>query len=150
MRHNNNRIALFSAFILMLLALPLRAENIQDFGDYVVHYNALTTDMIPPMVARENNITRSKNRAMLNIVVLEKVLGATGKPVQARVTGKSTTLTGKINTLDFREVRETNAVYYLAEFAVDHEQRLSFNITAIPEGGEEPLNVQFRQQFFTD
>lgn len=134
----------------LLLTTSARAENIQDFGDYVVHYNALTTDMIPPMVARENNITRSKNRAMLNVVVLEKVLGASGKPTAAEVSGRSISLTGKQNRIEFREVREPNAIYYIAEFAVSNEQRLTFDITVTPEGASEPLEVRFRKQFFTD
>lgn len=150
MRYNNNRISLFSALVLLLLALPLRAENVQDFGDYVVHYNALTTDMIPPMVARENDITRSKNRAMLNVVVLKKVLGASGQPIGASVNGKATDITGKYRSLEFREVREPNAIYYIAEFPVSHEQRLSFDINVVPEGEKETLNVKFRQQFFTN
>ena len=141
-------LALFS--LALLLTAPARAENIQDFGDYVVHYNALTTDMIPPMVARENDITRSKNRAMLNVVVLKKVLGASGKPTPAEVSGKSISLTGRQNELEFREVRETNAVYYIAQFAVSNEQRLTFDIMVTPEGENEPLEVRFRQQFFTD
>lgn len=134
----------------LLLTAPARAENIQDFGDYVVHYNALTTDMIPPMVARENDITRSKNRAMLNVVVLEKVLGASGKPTAAEVSGRSISLTGQQNRIEFREVREPNAIYYIAEFAVSNEQRLTFDITVTPEGESEPLEVRFRKQFFTD
>ncbi|MCG8325283.1 MAG: DUF4426 domain-containing protein, partial [Thiotrichales bacterium] len=41
-------------------------ENRKDFGEFVVHVNALTTDQLPAEVARQNKISRSKSKAMLN------------------------------------------------------------------------------------
>ena len=43
-----------------------------DIGDHVVHFSAQSTDQLPPEVARAYNIVRSKNRAMLNVSVLEE------------------------------------------------------------------------------
>jgi len=149
------RVRMLFAGLLALLGAsgalsPAWAENMQDFGEYVVHYNALTTDMLPPKVAHEYGIKRSRSRGMLNIVVLEKVLGATAKPVRAHVTGKAVTLTGVELPLEFREIREPNAVYYIAEFKVHNEERLRFDIAAQPEGEKESLRVVFHKQFFTE
>ena len=47
-------------------------ENYKDFGDYVVHFNALSTADLPAEVARGYGITRSKNRAMLNVSIIRK------------------------------------------------------------------------------
>ena len=52
--------------LLCLSALSGHAENSRDFGQYVVHFNALATDQLPARVAREYRITRSKNRGMIN------------------------------------------------------------------------------------
>ncbi len=73
----------------LLLPLASTAENSKDFGQYVVHFNALATDVLPPQVAREYRITRSQNRGMINITVLKKVLGSPGQPVHARVTASA-------------------------------------------------------------
>jgi len=141
---------LMSLLVSLAWMMPASAENMQDFGEYVVHYNALTTDMLPPKVAHEYGIKRSRSRAMLNIVVLKKVLGATAQPVSARIEGKAVSLTGVSVPLSFREIREPNAIYYIAEFKVHNEERLRFEITAQPEGEKEALKVVFSKQFFTE
>lgn len=148
MPHTNKLLKLLCLTCLILLAGTARAENSQDFGDYVVHFNALTTDLLPPKVATEYNIKRSGNRAMLNIVVLRKVLGATGQPVPANVTGSATTLTGQQRELSLREIREPNAIYYIGDFPVANEEILHFRLSVRPEGESETYQVQFRQQFF--
>ncbi|MBI5462014.1 MAG: DUF4426 domain-containing protein [Gammaproteobacteria bacterium] len=149
MRHTNKLLHLFGLACLCLIAASARAENSQDFGDYVVHFNALTTDLLQPKVATEYNIKRSGSHAMLNIVVLRKVLGATGQPVTATVTGMATTLNGQQRTLNLREIREPNAIYYIADFDVGNEEILTFKLDVRPEGEKTAYQVQFRQQFFT-
>ncbi len=133
----------------LLFSLPAQAENAQDFGDYVVHYNALTTDNLPPTVTREYGITRSKNRAMLNVAILRKVLGTTGEPVAAKVSATVSNLTGQQREIELREIGEGSAIYYIGEFGVNHEENLDFTVVAHPEGHDRPLRVQFQQRFFT-
>ncbi|WJW75774.1 DUF4426 domain-containing protein [Thiohalobacter sp. IOR34] len=149
MANKKNPLLFSLLFAVLFSSLAARAENVQDFGDYVVHFNALNTDMLPPKVAQEYAIKRSQNRGMLNIVVLKKVLGASGTPTPARVSGTSTSLTGRQRELEFREIREPNALYYIAEFPVSHEESLDFRIRVQPKGVAEPFLVHFRQQFFT-
>lgn len=149
MRHTNKLPHLFGLACLCLLAVSARAENSQDFGDYVVHFNALTTDLLQPKVASEYGIKRSGSHAMLNVVVLRKLLGTSGQPVTATVTGKATTLNGQQRTLSLREIREPNAIYYIADFDVGNEEILTFKLDVVPAGEKDALQVQFRQQFFT-
>lgn len=149
MKNSNKLLQLLCLTCVFLLALNARAESSQDFGDYVVHFNALTTDLLPPKVANEYNIRRSGNHAIVNVVVLRKVLGAVGQPVPATVTGTITGLTGQQRTLELREIREPNAIYYIADFGVGNEEMLRFQIDVRPEGEKESLQVQFRQQFFS-
>jgi len=149
MHKTNKFLQLLCLACLCLAALSARAENSQDFGDYVVHFNALTTDLLPPKVAAEYKIKRSGNHAMLNVVVLRKVLGTSGQPVTATVTGIASNLTGQQRTLELREIREPNAIYYIADFGVDHEDTLTFKLNVKPEGETDSFQVQFRQQFFS-
>ncbi|HEY9199612.1 MAG TPA: DUF4426 domain-containing protein [Gammaproteobacteria bacterium] len=149
MHKTNKFLQLLSLACLCLAAATVRAENSQDFGDYVVHFNALTTDLLSPKVASEYNIKRSGNHGMLNVVVLRKVLGATGQPVTATVSGTASNLTGQQRTLELREIREPNAIYYIADFGVDHEDTLTFKLNVRPEGEKDTFQVQFRQQFFS-
>jgi Domain of unknown function (DUF4426) len=128
---------------------PSSAEQAQDFGDYVVHYSAITTDTLLPEVARAYGITRSSNRALLTLTVLKKVMGTTGVPVAATVKGTATNLNGQLRTLEPRTVQEGNAVYHLAEFPISNEEVLDFVLQVTPNGVDRSLTVRFRQQFFT-
>jgi hypothetical protein len=142
---------LVPCFILLTLLSPLSvlAENSQDFGDYVIHYNALATDMLPPAVARDYHITRSQNRGMLNITILKKVLGSPGQPVHARVEASAKNLAGQDRNIKMREIREGNAIYYIGEFGVANEETLKFNVRARPQGERDFFDVEFSQDFYT-
>jgi hypothetical protein len=128
---------------------PAFAENSQDFGDYVVHFNALNTDHLPPSVTREYDIKRSKNRGMMNIAVLRKTLGTPGKPVAAEVSAMATNLTGQSRDIKLREIREGTAIYYIGDFPITHEEVLRFTVTVKPESESDTYQVKFKQQFFT-
>ncbi len=138
-------------FLLLTLVAPLSvlAENSQDFGDYVIHYNALATDMLPPAVARDYHITRSQNRGMLNITILKKVLGSPGQPVHARVEASAKNLAGQDRSIRMREIREGNAIYYIGEFGVANEETLKFSVRARPQGERDFYTVEFSQDFYT-
>ena len=136
--------------IAFLFPLTVAAENSKDFGEYVVHFNALATDMLPPMVARDYHITRSRNRGMVNITVLKKVLGSPGQPVHARVEARAENLVGQARDIRLREIREGNAIYYIGEFRVAHEETLKFTVRARPQGTHDSMEVHFSQDFYTD
>jgi hypothetical protein len=118
-----------------------------DIGDHVVHFSAQSTDQLPPEVARAYNIVRSKNRAMLNVSVLEE---ATSKPVAAAVTVKTVNLTGQLKSVTMREINEQDAIYYIGEVPVANRETLIFDISVMPDGSDESSDVRFKRQFFTD
>jgi hypothetical protein len=140
---------LIAFLALSLSAFGLHAEQSQDFGDYVVHFNAIGTDLLPPKVAKEYGIRRSNQRAMLNIAVQKKKLGTSVQPVAAKVTASAVNLAGQAKDIRLREIREPYAIYYIGEFSVSNEETLKFSVDVIPEGSSDSLTVKFRQQFFT-
>jgi len=118
-----------------------------DIGDHVIHFSAQSTDQLPPEVARAYNIVRSKNRAMLNVSVLEE---ATNSPVAAAVTVKTVNLTGQLKSVTMREINEQDAIYYIGEVPVANRETLIFDISVMPDGSDESSDVRFKRQFFTD
>jgi len=141
-----------SALLLgMVLLLPgtLSAENSKDFGQYVVHYNALATDMLPAEVARKYAIRRSQNSGMINVTVLKKVLGSPGQPVHALAEVSAQNLAGQSRSIEMREIREGNAIYYIGVFRVAHEETLKFDLKVRPQGTPDTFPVQFSQDFYT-
>lgn len=138
------------ATLTLSLGAPLaHADNSKDFGDYVVHYNSLATDLLTPEVAREYHITRSQNNGMVNITVLKKVLGSPGQPVHARVEVTATNLNGQMKRIHMREAREGNAIYYLGEFGVANEETIKFDVRVQPQGSMNSFKVEFSQDFYT-
>ncbi len=146
---NRMRIALAAGALLTVIALPIQAENSRDFGEYVIHYNALTTDFLTPHVAKHYGISRSKNRGMLNVSVLKKSMGVPGQAVKAEVSASATNLNAQVKPMQIREISEGPAVYYIAEFPVSNRETLDFTVDVTPQDGGEPMSVSFRQQFFT-
>ncbi len=146
-----SRIIVALITTLVMIAGPAaNAEQSKSFGDYTIHYAAFTTDMLSPEVARLYKIRRSKNRAILNISVLKKVLGTTGQPVQAQVEAAATNLNRQLKNLSVRELSSNGAIYYIAETSVNNEETLNFELNIIPEGENIALSFSFQQQFFTE
>ena len=71
----------------------------RDFGNYVLYFNAIRTDTLTPEVAKNYNITRSANRALLNISMVKKVEGTPGVPVPGNVTAQAVNLNGQFKDL---------------------------------------------------
>jgi hypothetical protein len=140
-------------FLAAILGLSCGAEaqQSQDFGDYVVHYNALNTNFIPPQVAQGYGIKRSSSRALLNLTVLKKVMDNPGTPVSAKVSASGTNLTGQLREIEIRELNDTEgAIYYIGEFPIHNLETYNFTVNVQLEGEAEPLLVKFRQQFYTE
>lgn len=137
---------------LLLLAggASTSAEQMKTFGDYTIHYNALTTDLLTPEVARGYNINRSKNRALLNISVLKKVLDSSVKPVRAKVVASATNLSAQLKNLEIKEISDQGAIYYIAEIPIGEQETLNFNVAVTPEGETNTYTVTFHHEFVTN
>lgn len=153
------RIMLMSSFLLAVAcgdgttqdtAVPAATpsgETSQEVGDYVVHFNAMTTDQLTPEVAKLHGIVRSKNRAMLNVSFVAK---SSSDSVEGEVEVAAANLTGQTKTIKMRRVQEGDAVYYIGEVPVANRETLIFDIKATPEGSSETATMRFKRQFFTD
>jgi hypothetical protein len=129
----------------------LRAtESSRDFGDYVVHFNAISTDQLTPEIARQYSIVRSSNRGMLNVSIIRKAQNTIGTPVPGSIFASAVNLTGQQRELAFREIREEEAVYYIAEFSVANEETLIFTIDVTPMNEPSRFSVRYMKQFYTN
>tara|TARA_R110002096_G_scaffold154_30_gene1029 strand:- start:23785 stop:24267 length:483 start_codon:yes stop_codon:yes gene_type:complete len=121
-----------------------------DIGNHVVHFSAQTTDQLPPAIAREYNILRSKNRAMLNVSVLRS---SDNKPVTADVTVNTVNLTGQLKNVTMRKIEEPGdvvAIYYIGDTTIANREVLNFDISVRPDGVEDVSRVRFQRQFYSD
>jgi hypothetical protein len=125
-------------------------ESFRDFGDYVLHFNALTTDQISEAMAAEHGVIRSRNRALLNVSVLQNQEIGLATAVEAEVSASARNLTGQIRNLPVRPIRDGDAIYYIAETPIVNAESLIFTVEAMPDGSTETLSVSFQKQFFVD
>ena len=119
------------------------AEQMQRFGQYELHYIVIPTTMLKPEIAAEYDISRGKDRALVNVSVLNREK----KAVNATMTGDSQNLLGQLQDLDFKQVTEGDAIYYLAEirFADQEVHRIKIEATA-PDGKSTLL--KFNQKLY--
>ena len=123
-------------------------ESSKDFGDYVVYFNALSTDQLTPDIAREYGIVRSKSRAMLNVSIHRKLPSGLTEAVTGTVSASATNLNAQLETMTLREIREDTAVYYVGELGVMNGEVLIYTINATPAGSTDSFTVRFKKQFF--
>ncbi len=146
-----HKITLVSVLMLFfaLFSNAIIAENSKQFGDYVIHYNAFRSDTLTPEIAKAYSLTRRNNRMVINITVQKKDGDAT-RPVKAKVSGFASNLTGQVKDLEFKEIHDGEAIYYLAQSQVANQETLKFNIKATPAGESIIANIKFKQIFYTD
>jgi hypothetical protein len=139
-------------FMITALLMPAAAfaEQSKSFGDYTIHYSAFTTDTLSPEVAKQYQIPRSKNRAMVNISILKKDEGLLGKPVRAKIEGAAKNLSEQLRALQIREVVSEDAVYYIAETPIANQETLRYDFEITPEGEQTAFHISFQEQFYTN
>ncbi|MFB9066941.1 DUF4426 domain-containing protein [Pseudofulvimonas gallinarii] len=132
------------AIATVLFALPAMAERAHRDGEYIVHYNVIPTTALDASVARGYGITRSGTLALINVAVLRQVEGeAQPRAVAARVEAQVRSLTGQRNTIQMRELRDQDAIYYIGEFRIRGEENLRFELEVTPDGARRSIPVRF-------
>ena len=136
-------------FILMcLFTLPCSAEQFKNIKEIEVHYSAFNSTFLTPQVASSYQLKRNGYSAVLNISVLDTYQA--GKPaITAKVKGQAKNLIGQIKTLEFTQVKEGSAVYYLAEFSISDQENLTFDID-INAGNKGTGRLKFSQKFYVE
>ena len=117
-------IALFLA--LTLTALQGQAQQSSDSAPYELFYSVVNTTFLEPEVAASYGITRGKKRAILNLAVREHVAEGT-EPREVRLQGRTWDLIQN-QFLEFQEIREGPAIYYIAEFRFINEEWRFFEV----------------------
>ncbi|MFD2097103.1 DUF4426 domain-containing protein [Corallincola platygyrae] len=133
--------------LLMLVALPAKA-NVEKFGDVHVHYVAFSSTFLTPAIAKAYGIKRSRTSGLVNISVLDA--GKQGSPAMAvGIKGEARNLIGNRVDLDFKEIREENAIYYIAPIDYSNEETFRFKIDLTLADGS-VKTVEFQQKFYAD
>lgn len=135
------------AALLLAASTPALAGSMKT-GDITVHFNAVPTTTLAPDVARQSGVTRSANRALVNVSVRQGEPGA-DRALPATVRLVAVNQNGQRFPLTAREVREGDAIYYLAEARISGHETLTFELEVVPQGAA-AMRAVFRQEFFPE
>ncbi|MGO2498230.1 MAG: DUF4426 domain-containing protein [Vibrio litoralis] len=134
--------------LITFVSIPSFAGQFKTIKNSEVHYSAFNSAMLTPEVATQYKLKRNGYSAILNISVLDT--SKLGKPaVDAKVTGSSKNLIGQTKQLNFKQVKEGEAIYYLAEFPITNEEQLTFNIN-VDAGNTGSGPISFTQKFYVE
>ncbi|WDD97915.1 DUF4426 domain-containing protein [Thalassomonas actiniarum] len=123
------------------------AENMKKIGNLDVHYMAIGATFLTPEIAKAYGIERSRYNGLVNISVLDNSQKNTPAKTVVMM-GKARNDLGQIKSLEFREVKEGMAVYYLAQIKYSNEETIHFDIDIID--GTEKHKIKFSQKFYVD
>ncbi|MDZ7870076.1 MAG: DUF4426 domain-containing protein [Rheinheimera sp.] len=137
---------LYPLFVLLLLAsFPSIAEQKQQLGKWDVHYMLMPTTMLDAEVAKNYQLSRSRNYQLLNI----SVLNTADQQAQAvDLNGTATNLAGQSQQLSFKPVKEGAALYYLAGVEARSEQKITIELS-IRQGNELQV-LKFTQDVYPE
>ncbi|MBV7316624.1 DUF4426 domain-containing protein [Shewanella sp. NIFS-20-20] len=147
MSYTLSRLSILIVFA-WLLAVPAYAAQQQTVGNFDIHYSAFNSTFLTPAIAKANDIERSRFNGVVNISVMD-TRQATPTAVPVEISGIANNLLDARMTLKFRQVKEGDSIYYLAEVPFRDNQVINFQI-AVKYGKELNTVVKFKQHFYTD
>ncbi len=127
----------------LLVAVATFAEQSVEFDDWTVHYSVIPSTFISKEVAEKHKIVRGKDRAVCNISVVDP----DGNSYEAKVSGGYKNLMGQDLKLNFKTIKESDAIYFLASFKFTDGEKLKFEIDVEFEEQEE--TVKFEQEVYS-
>jgi len=144
--------------LLIISAIPCFAQIDQtkeiqtskNFGAYTVHYNLFNSKDIPAEISRIYQLNRGRDIAYINISLTKTENGVTSLGLPAKISTKAINLMQQTKTVEFKEIKEPDATYYLAPFRHTNEEDIRFEVSVLPEGEEKPLTISFTRRLFTE
>lgn len=141
------KIALILTAILCV-ASTAQAQQSEIFGPYEFHYSVVNSTFLAPEVAATYGIIRGKKNAILTLAVREEA-APPGETLTMQLQGRTWDLIQN-QTLEFLEIREGKAVYYIAQFKFINEEWRFFEVDFRPEGAQKTYTFKFKHQLYVD
>lgn len=143
---------LASSLLILVVCLPYAnaQENISvRKGNYEVFHSMFNSSFLQPDTAVAIGVDRAKDIALLNLSIKEHLADGTS------VARKATQISGSAfnllhtNELDFQEIVEPGAVYYLAKIKISNDnEMIVIKASIIPEGSEQAIDLEFKHHFY--
>jgi len=123
------------------------ADNMKKLGSMNVHYMAIGATFLTPEIAKAYGIERSRYNGLINISVLDNTQKNTPAKTVS-ISGTARNDLGQFKSLEFQEVKEGDAIYYLAQVKYSDEETYYFDLEITD--GTQIQKLKFKQKFYVD
>ncbi len=131
--------------VLLSVLSPARADNVQQFGDYVIYYNAFNAGMLDARVSKAYHLGQGCGHGALTIAVRTH----DGASVAAKVNATVTNLIGQTSSITMHEVRDGKVVYYVGGFGILNDgDPLKLHVRINVPGMEGDKQFELAQEFY--
>lgn len=145
-------LKLLSGLTLLLSLCTLHSasaqENVERFGAYKVHYSVFNSTFLQPEIAQAYNLVRARDQVLVNISVNKTQEGTTSLGLPVEISGFASNLMQQRQTLDFVEIAEGDATYYIAPLEHTNEETYNFTISVDPEGETGPFELTLSRTLY--
>ena len=147
----NVLIRRIAALALIASTVPAFADSsgTEKFGNYLVHYSALSTQLLNAQMAEQYSIERSPTRGLINLSVQKVATDETATAVAATISGEAVNLTGQKTPITIREIPDLY-VSYIGLFDVAAPDTYTFTISIKPAGSEQSFTLRFNKNFVAE
>ncbi len=150
----NKKTHTFYHFLaIWLISVPLvcnaqanEIETSATLGEYTVYYNVFNSLFIQPKTASIYKLPRAKNRSLINISVKKTTEDQT---IPVTISGYARNLMQQQTKLNFREIIEKDAVYYIADLRSINREVFHFDIEFQAKGGSKQ-QLKFTRKLFIE
>lgn len=142
--------ALLSCLLLPLVTADAQAQRSERFDNYELHFSVVNTTFLDPGVASQYCIVRGERRGIVNIAVREHIEGrgdGEAKTVPMQLKGRTWDLIAE-QPLEFIEVNEGSAVYYIGDFQFINREWRWFELSFRPQGADRSYTHTFKHQLY--
>lgn len=129
---------------LLAFSSLLMAGQKHSFGELDIHYVVFNSNFLQPETAKATGLERSGKSALLNISLVRASQGEKGQ-----VSGTVTNLLGQERKLQFKEIDEGSAVYYIAPIKLDSREVLKFAVQ-VTDAEQKQHSFKFNQEVFPE
>ena len=148
-------VSLFLSSVLMTPAIASAQDQLQPavesskiVGPYEIHYTVVPTTFIAESAAASYQIVRAKDQAMINVSIRKKA--DAGDVAQAAVVTGTYSDLMQSKKLAFKEIREQDAIYYIAAFRHEDKDLLRFDLKVQIDPQTPTQTITFTRKLFVD
>ncbi|MFT7224424.1 MAG: hypothetical protein ACI82Z_001981 [Cellvibrionaceae bacterium] len=118
-----------------------------EMDEYTVYYNVFNSTLILPEIASTHDLVRARDRVYVNVSLVKK---SGGNGIPANVSGHYRNLIQQRFDLEFIEIKEPTATYYLAPIRFNNEEIVHVDIVVSPLDGSETAEFTVTKKLYQD